>query len=223
MKVKSVVWSSMLDWTNEVCTTLFLGGCNFRCSYCHNHKLASLPDIDFEEEILPKLKERKSMINKVIISGGEPTYNEYCYPIALRLKEEGFEVGLHTNGSLPKEIERCLPLLSFIGMDLKTTLEGYSKVSDSLMEGILFKSIVTIAQFQNHEFRTTLDPDIVTLEDLEGLLDFLTFIRLSSTYYLQQYNDMEDGVLIRKDLYTRDQLELLTSLYKNLDIKFRGF
>ncbi|HDL15842.1 MAG TPA: anaerobic ribonucleoside-triphosphate reductase activating protein, partial [Euryarchaeota archaeon] len=39
MQIKGVVETSFVDWDGKIVSTIFLPGCNFRCGFCHNHKL----------------------------------------------------------------------------------------------------------------------------------------------------------------------------------------
>ena len=40
--IKSIIWSSMIDYPNQVSTILFVGTCNWNCEFCHNLPLLKL-------------------------------------------------------------------------------------------------------------------------------------------------------------------------------------
>ena len=114
--VKSVIWSSMIDYPENVCTTLFTGVCNLDCEFCYNRCLLKEKEMDFEKEILPKLLDRKEFIDHVIISGGECTVHPDFERIVSILYDNGFKIGIHTNGYTPEILEKVIDKLDYIGM-----------------------------------------------------------------------------------------------------------
>lgn len=129
--IKSVVWASMIDYPDNICTTLFEDGCNFNCEFCYNKNLSKEKEISFEKEILPKLIQRKSFIDHIIISGGECTISPDFLNIVDKLYDNRFVIGIHTNGYRPDVLKRVIGKLDFIGMDIKNDFENYSKISRS--------------------------------------------------------------------------------------------
>jgi len=69
---------TLLDFPGKIACTVFFGGCNFRCPFCHNaslvlsDKLNAAPELPMEE-FFKFLKKRQGMLEGVCISGGEPT------------------------------------------------------------------------------------------------------------------------------------------------------
>ena len=124
--IKSVIWASMVDYPNNVCTTLFMSGCNFNCEFCYNKNLSKERTIDFKIEILPKLKERKEFINHIIISGGECTISPDFIDIIESLYENKFVIGIHTNGYRPDILKKVINKLDFVGMDIKNDFDNYN-------------------------------------------------------------------------------------------------
>ena len=66
---------TLLDYPGRVACTVFTGGCNLRCPFCHNSSLV-LPerlacDTD-EAQVLAFLKKRQGMLDGVAVTGGEP-------------------------------------------------------------------------------------------------------------------------------------------------------
>ena len=111
--IKQVIWTSMIDYPNNVASVIFFEGCNFNCEFCYNKELSKLNTIDFELEILPKLLERKDMISHVILSGGECTCSAEFTNIVQKLYLNGFTIGIHTNGSNPNVVESNIEEISF--------------------------------------------------------------------------------------------------------------
>lgn len=119
----------MVDYPHNICTTLFTCGCNFNCEYCYNKNLLKEKTLKLEEDILPKLLERKNFINHIIISGGECTVSNDFLEIINRLYENNFKIGIQTNGYRPDIIEKVIKKLDYIGMDIKNDFENYDKIS----------------------------------------------------------------------------------------------
>ena len=86
---------TLLDYPGKVACTIFTGGCNFRCPFCHNADLVTgKPEVTVTgEEIFRFLRKRQGLLDGVCISGGEPllqpdledlrrqTKNLYCYRV----------------------------------------------------------------------------------------------------------------------------------------------
>lgn len=70
---------TLLDYPGAVACTVFTGGCNFRCPFCHNAPLV-LPDRlaedTSEREVLDFLKKRQGILEGVAITGGEPLLHD---------------------------------------------------------------------------------------------------------------------------------------------------
>jgi pyruvate formate lyase activating enzyme len=158
--IKQVIWSSTIDWPNELSTVLFFGGCNFTCSYCHNRGLSDLPIIEFGT-ILEKLLERKSIVDHIILSGGECTISEDFESIVNILNAHGFKIGIHTNGSNYSEFQRVRDQISFIGLDIKCFYDYYETfVVDTKLTQKIVTSIqmylMKILEYQ-YEVKTVID------------------------------------------------------------------
>ena len=93
---------SLVDYDGKIACALFVGGCNFRCPFCHNSEIvlhAGEYECKTEEEIFDYLTERKRVLDAVVISGGEPTLYPQVYDFIKRVKAMGFLVKLDTNGT----------------------------------------------------------------------------------------------------------------------------
>lgn len=218
---KSVVWSSMLDFPGRVSTVLFVGNCNWRCAFCHNAEMFKLPDLDFENSILPELIRRKSMVDTVVISGGEPSvYGDELTDKVKTLKNYGFTVGIHTNGSNPSFIEEIIPLISFVGMDIKTSESRYKKLvlTDKTEIDSIAQSIELLIQSgKMYEFRTTMYPGFVTPEDAIDISNMLAGFK-ASKLVLQQYRTSTNDK-VYSDIELKD---IQKQCSKNLWTEIRG-
>ncbi len=73
--IRGLQKTTLLDYPGQVAATVFTGGCNMRCPFCHNMNLVSsneLPEFS-EEYILDFLAKRHGILDGVCITGGEPT------------------------------------------------------------------------------------------------------------------------------------------------------
>jgi len=186
--IKHVIWASMIDYPGVTCTVLFTGNCNFKCAYCYNKSLALAEDKNFDENILPTLIERKDFVDHVIISGGEPTVDPDFDYIVDKLYENGFKIGLHTNGTTPEKLEKHIKKLTYIGMDIKSSLKKYNSVAGVNVDIDKIKQSIKIILDSGiqYEFRTTLFPKDVHKEDVLEIATMLKSLG-AQKYHLQQF------------------------------------
>lgn len=220
--IKSVVWSSMLDFPGRVSTVLFTGACNWRCDFCHNFNLFTLPDMDFESSILPKLLERIHMVNTVVISGGEPSvFGEECLSVIKCLYSNGFTIGIHTNGSNPSFIDDVQPYVTFYGMDIKTSSDRYKELvlKDITKIDHIADSIDKIVQNGKlYEFRTTLYPKFVSKNDAVDISNMLAGFK-AKKYVLQAYRTDD----VNEDIYTEVEMQdIRHACSRNIWTELRG-
>ena len=79
MLIQGLQKLTLLDYPGKMACTVFLGGCNFRCPFCHNADLIlsgaeTIPALS-EETLMTYLHKRKQILEGVCISGGEPLLN----------------------------------------------------------------------------------------------------------------------------------------------------
>jgi pyruvate formate lyase activating enzyme len=187
---KSVVWSSTIDYPEQVSTVLFVGTCNWKCKFCHNYNLINNDTLDFQKDILPKLLSRKEFINYVVISGGECTLYPELINVIKKLKENGLIIGIHTNGSNSIILKEVIPLINFIGMDIKTSKNKYNKIVNSKInyEDIIQSLKLIIESGIKYDFRTTVYPEYVNLNDCIEIATLLYQLN-AKEYVLQQYDN----------------------------------
>lgn len=191
MNIRGIYKTSLINFPGRICTILFAGGCNLRCRYCHNPKLVH-NDSELQsyavEEIIRLLEKRKSMVNAVTLSGGEPTIDPGLEPFLERLKDAGFYVKLDTNGLNPVIIRRLVErrLLDYAAVDVKTSPEKYYRLTGREVDFGLIKQ--TIALLENNvegwELRTTCVPGFAEINDFEQIKYALGRVK---KYYIQQF------------------------------------
>lgn len=194
--VKSVIWSSMIDYPDNICTTLFTGVCNFDCEFCYNKGLLKEKELDFENVILPKLLDRKDFIDHVIISGGECTVHEDFEKYLNILYDNGFTIGIHTNGYTPEILERTIDKIDYVGMDIKNDFEHYDDITQRKIDVEKIKRSIDILlkSGKNYEFRTTVYPKYVDTENVIEIAKYLKEVG-AKKYVLQKYFDHDKSVI----------------------------
>ncbi len=121
---------TMLDYPGKVAATVFTGGCNFKCAYCHNRDLVFVPD-NYEfydpDDVLAYLEKRKGILDGVSITGGEPLIQEDLEDFIRAIKEMGYLVKLDTNGYFPDRLAKICEtgMVDYIAMDIKNSRERY--------------------------------------------------------------------------------------------------
>lgn len=149
---------------------VFCQGCPWRCSYCQNKDLQEFQKRASQTwaQTLKMLEERKGFLDGVVFSGGEPLAQKNLEEAILQVKALGFKVAIHTAGALPEHLERIIPLLDWVGFDIKapfaqyvriTGVQGSGKLAEESLQ-ILLNSKVAM------ECRTTVDPDLLAPDDI---------------------------------------------------------
>lgn len=192
VRIKGIQGISLIDFPGKIASTLFTGGCNFRCPFCHNPELiesdSSTDDISYEE-IIAKLKERKNFIEGICITGGEPLFSEDIIELIQLLKEEThLPVKIDTNGYNPDILEKIIKmrLADYFAMDIKTSLGKYYLAAGiDINPDRIKKSIdMIINSSVHHEFRTTCVPDIVDSNDIREIGSYIVG---AERFALQQF------------------------------------
>ncbi|MGC8770654.1 MAG: anaerobic ribonucleoside-triphosphate reductase activating protein [Brevinematia bacterium] len=178
---KGIQKLTLIDYPEHIATTLFTGGCNFNCFWCHNRslvekdKLSLLPNIP-EEDIQSFLLSRKGKIEGVCITGGEPTiWGERLAKFMKWCKDNGFLVKLDTNGYNPDVLLFYLSkgLLDYIAMDIKNTFDKYPEtVGVKNLDISRIKKSIEIIKNSGiaHQFRTTVVTNLVEKDKLEEII-----------------------------------------------------
>ena len=130
MKISGLQKLTLLDYPGRMACTVFLGGCNFRCPFCHNSQLLGADAETFmrAEDLLTFLKGRVGILEGVCITGGEPTLQKDLPELLRAIKEMGFAVKLDTNGYRPDVLKALVEegLVDYVAMDVKNCPERYA-------------------------------------------------------------------------------------------------
>lgn len=153
------------DWPGRRCATIYLQGCPWRCSYCHNPQLqrrGAAPTLRWRE-VEAQLAALRGSIDGVVFSGGEPTADRALPDAIAAVRALGLPVGLHTGGAYPERLEALLPRLDWIGFDLKADLEHYEAITGVPGSGLRAtrSARLLVASGVTHEFRLTWHPQLL--------------------------------------------------------------
>jgi pyruvate formate lyase activating enzyme len=225
MIIAGIERTSLVDWPEKICSTVFIAGCNFRCGFCHNPELVLLEEVEklepmTENELLTALVERKRFIDGVCVTGGEPLLSPDLIPLLRKIKAKGFGIKLDTNGSIPTILKRIIEekLVDYVAMDIKCPKERYNELTNSKININLIEESVKILRTSNidHEFRTTAVKSLLKPEDIKEIGSWLDG---SKAYYLQQFDNslrMIDEAFCKVRPYTPEELqEMLDSVKGN--------
>lgn len=219
MKICGLQKTTLLDFPGKVAATVFLGGCNFRCPFCHNSDLltGSAPNLLSEEELLRFLEKRSGILEGVCITGGEPTlYPRELARLMKDIRSLGYKIKLDTNGYLPHVLrELCdAGLVDFVAMDIKAGRDHYSRASG--VPEIRVESVSESADYlmrgkTPYEFRTTVVKGLHTKDDFTDIAQWLKGCR---QYFLQGFVDSGNIPEQGFSAYSRAELEHFLSIVR---------
>lgn len=132
LQVAGLVPLSTVDWPGHLVATVFCQGCPWNCGYCQNPSLidcAPAGRVSWAEEVEPLLLRRRGLLDGVVFTGGEATRQAALPSAMARVRDLGFSVGLHTGGAYPRRLAEMLPLVDWVGLDIKALPGDYATVT----------------------------------------------------------------------------------------------
>lgn len=166
LKVGGIVGFSAQDFPGKFSLVVFVQGCPWRCGYCHNPHLQSRAGDEGAAmpwgSVLQRLRRRVGLLDAVVFSGGEPTIDPGLAAAMRDVRALGFGVGLHTAGIYPRRLEQLLPLVDWVGLDIKAgraSYDGITGVADSSRSAYASAALVLGSGVAN-EVRTTVHPSL---------------------------------------------------------------
>lgn len=192
MNIQGFQKMTLLDYPGQVACTVFTGGCNLRCPFCHNAGLVRNPleGDSLEGEVLEYLSRRRGLLDGVCVTGGEPLLQSDLESFLRRVKEMGYLIKLDTNGALPERLRTLLStgLVDRVAMDVKSSPKGYRKAIGCEVDFEAFAESVRLIRSSGvaHEFRTTAVKGIHTVNDFAEIGKWLMG---DSPYFIQRFVD----------------------------------
>ncbi|MGC8468439.1 MAG: anaerobic ribonucleoside-triphosphate reductase activating protein [Acetobacteraceae bacterium] len=171
---------STADFPGRLAAVVFTAGCPLACRYCHNpHLRGPRPGPDAEqpepgltwESVLARLATRRGVLDGVVFSGGEPTIHRALPAALAAVRTLGFATGLHTSGCAPESLARALPLLDWVGLDVKAAFTDYARITGRAGAGARARRSLdlVLASGVAYELRTTIHPALLGPADLDAL------------------------------------------------------
>jgi len=186
---------TLLDFPGRVACTVFLGGCDYRCPFCHNFELAdgTARPVMEDGELLSFLQKRRGLLDGVAITGGEPCLHPGLPELMRRIRDMGFALKLDTNGAHPDRLAAILSegLADYVAMDIKNSPAKYA-----LTAGLAQLDLAPVRQSVglllggdvDFEFRTTVVDELHEPEDFEAIGAWIAGAR---RYFLQVFTDRD--------------------------------
>ncbi len=202
-----------IDFPGHLAAVVFCQGCAWRCAYCHNPHLLAVGD---DGEGWPRLRDflssRRGLLDGVVFSGGEPLFQSGLADAMEGVKSMGFKVALHTAGTHPGRLRRLLPLLDWVGLDIKTSFEHYPQLTGVAGSGGKARQSLALLLESgvDHEVRTTANTNLFDRNSLLALAEELATLGVSR-YVLQQCRPVEDRYPLAQGeaaIFFRDRLLL---------------
>ena len=216
MRICGLQKLSMVDYPGKLAATVFTGGCNLRCPFCHNAllvtRLNESPALT-EDAVLDFLASRKGLLDAMVLSGGEPLIHPDAVDFLEKVRKLGFAIKVDTNGCYPDVLQTILErgLADYVAMDIKNRPEKYAETV-----GISCFSIKNVERSLSllrssgipYELRTTVVRQFHRPEDLEAISKWLSDV---PAYYIQNFVD--SGNLIQSGLsgFSPEELEILAN------------
>jgi len=230
VEIKGLEKFAPLDFPGYISATVFLGGCNFRCPFCHNADLVLRPQaldtlpLDY---FITFLDSRKDWLEAVCVSGGEPLLDDDLEVLLRVIKDRNMLVKLDTNGSLPERLAELVEanLVDSIAMDVKAPLHRYKQVTRSdVSEDDIARSIEFVrTSGLPYIFRTTVVPGLVGEKDL---LEIAQMLHRAKRFQIQQFSRRNpvDKIFALVEPYPEEEINRLAGLVKPYfdDVRVEG-
>ena len=196
MKIHGLQKMTLLDFPGRVACTVFLGGCDLRCPFCHNYDLAlgKVPPVMEDEEFFAFLEKRHGLLDGVAITGGEPCLRPDLPAFMARIRELGFAVKLDTNGTHPALLSSILEqgLADYVAMDIKNSPGKYALTAGAApsfdLAPVRESVRLLMEKAPDYEFRTTVVKEFHEAADFEEIGRWIAGAR---RYFLQSFTDRD--------------------------------
>lgn len=197
MRIQGLQTLTLLDFPGHTACTVFTGGCNFRCPFCHNASLVTEPRQEpacTQEEFFSFLKKRRGVLEGVAVTGGEPLLQPGLPAFLTGIRALGYRVKLDTNGSLPDKLRALVAagLVDYVAMDVKNSKKKYALTAGTkqdILPAVEESVAFLLTDAVPYEFRTTVVRELHTRADILAVAQWL---RGAAHWYLQSFKASDD-------------------------------
>ncbi|NYT61825.1 anaerobic ribonucleoside-triphosphate reductase activating protein [Alcaligenaceae bacterium] len=207
------------DYPGQLAAAIFVQGCPWRCGYCHNPHLQKRTrgsPITWND-VLSLLKRRIGLIDAVVFSGGEPSIDPCLASAMVQVKRLGYKIGMHSGGTHPERLKSVLPMLDWIGLDIKAVFASYATVTQVAGSGAAALSSLraVLDSGISYECRTTAHPALLPEPELLKLANTLADMGVEN-YALQVFRKQgcNDPILNSSMVGNYPSATLLTQMNK---------
>ena len=207
MEIHGLQKMTLLDYPGKVACTVFLGGCDFCCPFCHNGELVTgtcPPETD-DQGLLAFLNRRKGLLDGVCVTGGEPLLRPDLPRLLGEIKELGFQVKVDTNGTHPDRLRRLVEegLVDYVAMDVKNSPERYGETA-----GVYGLELASVREFHNRDSFRAIGP----------------WLSGARRYFLQSFADRDTVLQPGLHPCSREELEGFAALVRPYvdEVSLRG-
>ena len=218
MLIKGFQKLTLLDFPGKTACTVFTGGCNFRCPFCHNAGLVTKMDAEIisESEVFEHLKKRQGILDGIAITGGEPLLQGDIEEFLKKVRESGFAIKLDTNGSFPEKLESIIEngLCDYVAMDIKNCKEKYPETigMSNFDINAIEKSVEILKKSKvPFEFRTTVTKNFHTIIDIENIGKWISG---TENYFIQNFVDSGNLIDCNVEGVSKEDMEKMLEAVK---------
>ena len=195
MKIHGLQKMTLLDFPGRVACTVFLGGCDLRCPFCHNSDLLDInaPALMDDTELLKFLKSRQGLLEGVCLTGGEPLMRPDLPSLCEAIRALGYPIKLDTNGFRPEGLWKLTEagLVDYVAVDIKNSPERYAATAgrEFLDLSPLYETIALLKEGRtDYEFRTTVVAEFHDDDSFPAIGEMICGAR---RYFLQCFTDRD--------------------------------
>ena len=218
MLIKGFQKLTLLDFPGKTACTVFTGGCNFRCPFCHNAGLVTKMDNEIipEREVFEHLKKRQGILDGIAITGGEPLLQGDIEEFLRKVRELDYAIKLDTNGSFPEKLESIIEngLCDYVAMDIKNCKEKYPETigMNNFDINAIEKSIAVLKKGKvPFEFRTTVTKNFHTIIDIENIGKWISGVE---NYFIQNFVDSGNLIDCNVEGVSKENMEKMLEAVK---------
>ncbi|MDD2839972.1 MAG: anaerobic ribonucleoside-triphosphate reductase activating protein [Rickettsiales bacterium] len=206
------------DFPDKTACIIWFAGCNFKCPYCHNPDfiIGQHKNVD-EKEVFDFLKERKGLLDGVVLSGGECTLMNELYDFAKKIKDMGFLIKIDTNGTNFELVKKLVKdkVIDFVALDYKAPKNKFLSITKNDIFEVFSQTLdFLISSNIDMEVRTTVHTKLLNENDVNMIIVDLRSRNYKKNYYIQNFrNDngktledignqerpFDEGSIIKKD------------------------
>jgi pyruvate formate lyase activating enzyme len=196
LKVGGVTPFTATDYPGQLAAVVFVQGCPWRCGYCHNPHLqerTSHSPVPWDD-VLALLERRVGLIDAVVFSGGEPTMDPGLPEAIRQARALGFKIGLHSGGTHPERLKSVLPILDWVGLDIKAGFADYARITQVSGSGVpaLSSLEAILASGVDYECRSTIHAALLPEQEVKEMAQALAGMKVRN-YALQVFRSQGCG------------------------------